>query len=145
MTTDQITTPLGTVRIELQGSAVRALRFTEEAGGEPRTKAGERIRAYFAGDVNALGGIQLELEGTPFQRKVWALLQQIPPGETRSYAELARLLGKPGASRAVGAANAANPVALFVPCHRVIGKDGSLTGYAWGTERKKWLLDHERR
>jgi methylated-DNA-[protein]-cysteine S-methyltransferase len=143
--TESIATPLGTIRIELNGTAVRALRFTDGPGSEPRSEAGKRIRAYFAGDASALDGMRLELEGTPFQRKVWALLQQIPPGETRSYAELARLLGKPGAARAVGAANARNPVALFVPCHRVIGSDGALTGYAWGTERKKWLLDHERR
>src|SRR5438876_9357327 len=143
--TESITTPLGTIRIELNGEAITALRFTDEPGGEPRSDAGKRIRAYFGGDSGALDGVRLELQGTAFQREVWALLQKIPPGETRSYGELAKLLGRPGAARAVGAANAANPVALFVPCHRVVGSDGSLTGYAWGTERKKWLLDHERR
>jgi methylated-DNA-[protein]-cysteine S-methyltransferase len=140
---DFVATPLGTIEIELHDGAVRALRFTDAPGSAPRTEAGERVRAYFSGDLRALDGARLDLQGTKFQREVWALLQKIPPGETRSYGELARLLGKPAASRAVGAANARNPIALFVPCHRVIGQQGALTGYAWGTERKRWLLDHE--
>jgi O-6-methylguanine DNA methyltransferase len=82
--------------------------------------------------------------GTPFQRQVWDLLKTIPLGETRSYAELAAALGRPSAVRAVAQANGANPLAIVVPCHRVIGSDGSLTGYGGGLVRKKWLLDHER-
>jgi len=82
--------------------------------------------------------------GTPFQRVVWAALREIPPGRTTSYGQLAARLGRPGASRAVGLANGANPVAIAVPCHRVIGADGTLTGYGGGIERKRWLLEHER-
>ncbi len=84
-------------------------------------------------------------EGTPFQKQVWKALADVPFGETTTYGALAARLGKPpGASRAVGAANGANPLAIVVPCHRVIGADGSLTGYAGGLERKRWLLEHER-
>jgi methylated-DNA-[protein]-cysteine S-methyltransferase len=142
---DTVATPLGTVRIELNDGAVRALHFTDEPAGAPRSEAGERIHSYFAGKLEALDGTRLDLQGTPFQRNVWSLLMTIPAGETRSYGELARELGKPRAARAVGAANGANPIAIFVPCHRVIGSTGALTGYAWGQERKRWLLDHERR
>jgi len=85
----------------------------------------------------------LDMEGTKFQRQVWALLLKIPAGETRCYGDLAAALGKPNASRAVGTANGQNPVSIAVPCHRVIGKDGTLTGYAGGLKRKAWLLDHE--
>ena len=81
--------------------------------------------------------------GTPFQHRVWRALRDIPFGETTSYGELAAALGNPGASRAVGRANATNPVCLVTPCHRVIGKDGSLTGFGGGIEKKRWLLDHE--
>jgi methylated-DNA-[protein]-cysteine S-methyltransferase len=144
MTVDLVATPLGTVHIELHEGKIRALRFSDSPGGAPQTEAGERVRAYFGGDLAALDGAPLDLQGTSFQRQVWALLQEIPPGETRSYGELAKLLKKPGASRAVGAANGRNPIALFIPCHRVIGSSGALTGYAYGTDRKRWLLAHER-
>jgi len=103
-----------------------------------------RLAAYFAGDLGALDAIAVDSGGTPFQRRVWAALRTIPPGETVSYQTLARRIGAPTAVRAVGAANRTNPVGIVVPCHRVIGADGSLTGYAGGIERKRWLLTHER-
>jgi methylated-DNA-[protein]-cysteine S-methyltransferase len=102
----------------------------------------EQLRAYFAGELTGFE-LQLDLRGTPFQRRVWAELQEIPYGETISYGELARRVGNPKASRAVGLANGRNPVAIVVPCHRVIGADGSLTGYGGGLDRKVWLLEHE--
>jgi methylated-DNA-[protein]-cysteine S-methyltransferase len=101
--------------------------------------------AYLNGDVDALAGVATATNGTPFQREVWAALRTIPAGTTLSYGELATKLGRKGASRAVGAANGANPIPIVVPCHRVIGADGSLTGFGSGLDRKRWLLDHEAR
>ncbi|MFF6884228.1 methylated-DNA--[protein]-cysteine S-methyltransferase [Streptomyces sp. NPDC012421] len=106
---------------------------------------GETIRqldAYFAGELTAFD-LPLHLEGTPFQRRVWEQLLLIPYGETRTYGELAEALGSAGASRAVGLANGKNPVSIIVPCHRVIGSGGSLTGYGGGVDRKKRLLAFE--
>jgi len=103
------------------------------------------ISRYFAGELDAIDRIPVATGGTPFQRKVWHELRNIPCGSTTSYGELARRIGHPTAVRAVGAANGDNPVALVVPCHRVIGSNGSLTGYGGGIERKRWLLDHEKR
>jgi methylated-DNA-[protein]-cysteine S-methyltransferase len=102
-----------------------------------------QLEAYFAGELMEFD-IPVRMEGTEFQRKVWSSLQDIPYGETISYGELARRVGIPGAARAVGLANGRNPVSIIVPCHRVIGANGSLTGYGGGIERKSWLLDHER-
>ena len=101
------------------------------------------VEAYFAGDCSAFT-LPLAPLGTEFQRRVWRALQEIPPGETRSYGELAASIGRPGAAHAVGRANATNPICLVVPCHRVIGADGALTGFAFGERIKRWLLDHER-
>jgi len=101
------------------------------------------ISAYFRGEVHAIDDLPAASTGTPFQNKVWRALRTIPVGETLSYGGLARRIGEPKAVRAVGLANGANPIALVVPCHRVIGSDGSLTGYGGGLERKKWLLAHE--
>lgn len=101
------------------------------------------LAAYFAGDVAALDAVPVDGGGTPFQRRVWAALRRIPAGGTASYRDVARRIGCPDAVRAVGAANAANPVGIVVPCHRVIGADGTLHGYAGGLERKRWLLRHE--
>ncbi len=103
------------------------------------------LRAYLDGRLDALDGLVAATTGTAFQRAVWAALRQIPVGETRSYAELASAIGRPSAVRAVAAANAANPISIVVPCHRVIGSNGALTGYAGGVERKAWLLKHEER
>lgn len=103
------------------------------------------LRAYFEGDIRAIESIPVATEGTAFQKSVWQALRGIPPGQTISYGVLARRLGKPAAVRAVGLANGANPIGIVVPCHRVIGANGSLTGYGGGLERKRWLLDHEQR
>jgi methylated-DNA-[protein]-cysteine S-methyltransferase len=103
------------------------------------------LRAYFDGQIEAIDGLVVDAEGTDFQRRVWRALRRIPAGTTCSYGELARTVGAPRASRAVGAANGANPIGLVVPCHRVIGSDGTLTGYGGGLERKRWLLAHEAR
>lgn len=99
--------------------------------------------AYFAGNLAALDGLPTARFGSAFQQRVWAELRRIPPGQTRSYGQLAASLGSPGAARAVGLANGANPIGIVVPCHRVIGASGTLTGYAGGVERKAWLLRHE--
>jgi methylated-DNA-[protein]-cysteine S-methyltransferase len=103
------------------------------------------LAAYFKGDIAALDTIKTATAGTPFQRQVWQALRTIPAGTTTSYGRLAQKLGRPSASRAVGAANATNPIAIVVPCHRVIGATGSLTGFASGLPNKRWLLDHETR
>ncbi|MGW0883906.1 methylated-DNA--[protein]-cysteine S-methyltransferase [Streptomyces sp. NPDC002671] len=106
-------------------------------------EAEEQLTAYFAGELKDFS-LELRLHGTPFQRSVWDQLIRIPYGETRSYGELADALGNPGASRAVGLANGKNPIGIIVPCHRVIGASGSLTGYGGGLDRKRRLLDFER-
>lgn len=103
----------------------------------------EAIARYFAGDLAAIDALPVRTAGTPFQREVWRALREIPCGTTISYAKLARQIGRPNAVRAVGLANGSNPVGIVVPCHRVIGSDGSLTGYGGGIERKRWLLRHE--
>ncbi|MDO0924931.1 methylated-DNA--[protein]-cysteine S-methyltransferase [Streptomyces sp. TG1A-8] len=120
---------------ETFGSRIAALRVFAEAQ--------EQLTAYFAGELKEFT-LPLGLHGTPFQRAVWEQLTKIPYGETRSYGALAAALGRPGASRAVGLANGRNPIGIVVPCHRVIGSDGSLTGYGGGLERKQRLLDFER-
>ncbi len=102
-----------------------------------------QLEAYFAGALTEFD-VELEPQGTEFQRRVWAGLREIPYGETISYGELARRVGSPRASRAVGLANGRNPLGIIVPCHRVIGADGRLTGYGGGIDRKAWLLEHER-
>jgi len=110
----------------------------------PFTTAITQLDAYFAGDLTNFD-VPLMLAGTAFQRRVWAALEQIPYGHTTSYGTLAATLGQPLASRAVGAANGRNPVSIIVPCHRVIGASGTLTGYGAGVHRKRALLDHEHR
>lgn len=103
----------------------------------------DRLDAYFAGDLRAIDPIPVDLWGTSFQQRVWGELRKIPPGRTISYLDLARAIDRPGAVRAVGRANGANPVSIVVPCHRVIASDGSMCGYGGGIERKRWLLGHE--
>ncbi|MFI6488587.1 methylated-DNA--[protein]-cysteine S-methyltransferase [Streptomyces sp. NPDC050564] len=105
-------------------------------------EANDQLRAYFAGELKEFT-LELRLAGTTFQRGVWEQLRKIPYGEIRSYGELAEALGNPGASRAVGLANGKNPIGIIVPCHRVVGANGSLTGYGGGLDRKKRLLDFE--
>ena len=116
--------------------------YTLEAARDPGglTRA---LRAYFKGDLGVIDKLPVETTGTPFQRSVWKALRKIGSGKTISYAELARRIGKPKAVRAAGLANGQNPISIVVPCHRVIGSNGTLTGYGGGLPRKKWLLEHE--
>jgi methylated-DNA-[protein]-cysteine S-methyltransferase len=161
---DHLPTPIGELHIVCDNDgALRATFWTDRE--ENLRRALERIYAplhiemepeqnphgladaladYFAGDVCAIDGLAVNTAGTPFQREVWQALREIPCGTTISYGELARRIGRPAAVRAVGLANGANPIGVVVPCHRVIGSNGSLTGYGGGIERKRWLLDHER-
>ncbi|WP_437721742.1 methylated-DNA--[protein]-cysteine S-methyltransferase [Sorangium sp. So ce861] len=157
---DEVESPLGAMLLAAAGGAVHALEFADRAprlraslaarygavalrsAADPHGLSG-RLRAYWRGDLGALSDMPVEPGGTPFQRRVWAEVQRIPPGATRSYGEVAALLGQPSASRAVGLANGRNPVCLIIPCHRVVGARGDLTGYAGGIERKRWLLAHE--
>ena len=104
----------------------------------------QQLTAYFAGKLRSFE-VATAVEGSAFQKQVWRALLDIPFGETESYGQLARRIGNDKASRAVGLANGRNPISIIVPCHRVIGADGSLTGYGGGMERKKWLLEHEKR
>jgi methylated-DNA-[protein]-cysteine S-methyltransferase len=129
----------GHARIEAMLGAATFVT-TRDPGGLTRA-----LRAYFEGELSAIDALPVHAEGTPFQRAVWGALREIPCGETWSYGQLARHIGKPGAARAVGLANHDNPVGVVVPCHRVIGANGALTGYGGGLERKRWLLAHERR
>jgi methylated-DNA-[protein]-cysteine S-methyltransferase len=121
------------------GAAVR-VRAQEDPAG-----CCTALRAYFAGHLDAIESLPAAPVGTPFQQEVWRALRTIPCGSTMSYGALARQLGRPAASRAVGLANGANPVSIVIPCHRVIGANGSLTGYGGGLDRKRWLLAHETR
>lgn len=148
MTTEiaQLTTPVGAFRASIEDGVIRTASFVPPgAGPDLRDGAGvhDALRAYFDGDVAALDVLTVDGEGTAFQRSVWKCLRAIPPGETRSYGELAAAVGMPTAARAVGMANATNPIALIVPCHRVIRTGGAIGGYAFGIEVKRWLLDHE--
>jgi methylated-DNA-[protein]-cysteine S-methyltransferase len=118
--------------------------YTLKEGKAPASLT-EPLKAYFEGDIDALNEVQVATGGTAFQREVWNALRTIPAGTTLSYGELAAQIGRPGASRAVGAANGANPIAIVVPCHRVIGANGTLTGYGGGLAHKQWLLNHEAR
>ena len=145
-----MSSPLGPLRLESDGSALTSVCVGPQSEGEPTRDSGcellERARGqfeeYFAG-ARAEFDLPLRPKGTPFQQRVWRQLCAIPHGTTLSYGELAARIGQPGAARAVGRANALNPLAIVVPCHRVIGRDGSLTGYAGGVHIKRWLLEHE--
>ena len=155
MTLTHLDSPLGRLAILSEGGRLHALGFTEDhprmatqldsASPKPGSAPAitEALTAYFAGELHALDAIPVAELGTPFQRQVWAALRRIPPGQTRSYGQLASEIGRPRAVRAVGTANGANPIALVVPCHRVVGANGTLTGYAAGLPRKQWLLHHE--
>lgn len=140
-------TPVGWLQIEATDTAITAVRFIDSAEGHrpenELSQAGKaQLAAWFRRERTDFE-LPLAPEGTEFQRAAWKALQRIPFGETRYYAQQADLIGRPSAVRAVGAANGANPIAIVVPCHRVIGKNGSLTGYAGGLERKQWLLAFE--
>ncbi len=152
LSTLRVGSPLGTLAITGRAEGVSAISFVDDAPLSPPdaetlpvlAQCAAELAEYFAGTRRAFT-VPLNLAGTAFQMRVWAALQAIPYGETRTYMDLARLLGDEKAVRAVGAANGQNPVAVIVPCHRVIGSDGSLTGYAGGLWRKEWLLAHEGR
>jgi methylated-DNA-[protein]-cysteine S-methyltransferase len=116
------------------------VHLVERTAPSPARRA---VEAYMAGNLRALDDIEVATGGTEFQRQVWAALRAIPVGETVSYGRLAERIGRPKAVRAVGLANGSNPIGVVVPCHRVIGSSGHLTGYAGGMERKEWLLKHE--
>ena len=144
-----IESPVGPVSISVnEDGAVTAVLFGEPEAPGIRSAASDaaavQLGEYFAGERRSFE-LRLAPSGTSFQHRVWAALTEIPFGHTESYGELARRIGQPTASRAVGLANSRNPIAVVVPCHRVIGASGSLTGYAGGLERKRWLLDHELR
>ena len=111
--------------------------------GETPKPIGDALGRYFAGEMTALADIPWRVVGTDFQQQVWQALTEIPAGETRSYSQQAARIGRPAAVRAVGLANGANPIGIVIPCHRVIGANGSLTGFGGGLERKRWLLAHE--
>jgi methylated-DNA-[protein]-cysteine S-methyltransferase len=139
------------VALDLPGTSVPSGRYLErrfgaeaQRGADDALDLRQRLGAYFGGDLRALDPIAVDTAGTPFQRAVWAALRRIPPGTTWSYADVARAVGAPAAVRAVGAANGANPVAIVIPCHRVVRTGGALGGYGGGLERKRWLLAHER-
>lgn len=150
-------TPVGPLTLVAAGAALTGLYMTEQRhrppqesfgapadpGAPPFAVAIAQLRAYFRGELTTFD-LPLALRGTPFQRRVWAALCGIPYGETRSYGQLAEALGVPTAARAVGLANGRNPVGIIVPCHRVVGADGSLTGYGGGLDRKRRLLAFER-
>jgi methylated-DNA-[protein]-cysteine S-methyltransferase len=158
--TDEIASPIGILVIAIRDRRLCALDYedcrnrmlhlvTSRYGAVDLRRAVDpfgvsaRVRAYLEGDLKAIDAVPVETGGTPFQQQVWTALRRIPPGATVTYTDLARKLGRPLAARAVGAINGRNPVAIVVPCHRMIGADGSLTGYAGGLWRKRWLLGHE--
>jgi methylated-DNA-[protein]-cysteine S-methyltransferase len=132
-------------QLQLPATASGAPPLDEGRKGLPRAlaKAKDQLEAYFAGALTAFD-LPLEPEGTQWQQGVWRALVEVPYGQTATYGEIARRVGKPNASRAVGMANNRNPIAVVIPCHRVIGADGSLTGYGGGLDVKAWLLAHER-
>jgi methylated-DNA-[protein]-cysteine S-methyltransferase len=158
---DRLATPIGEALIitdeagylrafdwaDCEAGMVRLLRLhygslVPEPGAAPG-RVMQLLRSYFEGDLSCLRAIDWRTGGTPFQRAVWTALTTIAPGKTLSYSALAAQLGRPQSVRAVGTANGSNPISVVVPCHRVIGADGSLTGYGGGIERKRWLLRHE--
>jgi methylated-DNA-[protein]-cysteine S-methyltransferase len=150
----RIDSPVGGLRLLAGGDGLREISF--ERGRRPKpelpdgatrsarpfSEAIRQLDAYFAGELETFD-LALAPEGTPLQLDVWRLLAKIPYGETTSYGELARRLGRPDAARAVGAANGGNPIPIVIPCHRVVGANGSLTGFGGGLEAKRWLLRHE--
>jgi methylated-DNA-[protein]-cysteine S-methyltransferase len=152
---DRLKTPIGTLQLVVTPEgALRQLGWFEP-GDLPEGYELENVRdpfgvctalsGYFAGQVEAIAALAVDGQGTAFQRRVWRALREVPAGSTASYADIAARIGSPRASRAVGSANHNNPIGIVVPCHRIIGKNGDLTGYAGGIERKRWLLAHEAR
>lgn len=139
--------PIGLIEIGATGDAVTSLVFAEERRADAESnglceEAARQLAEYFEGTRRAFD-LPVMPDGTDFQKRVWSELMKIPFGQMISYGDLARALGKPSAVRAVGAANGSNPISIVVPCHRVIGNNGGLTGYGGGLPRKEWLLRHE--
>jgi methylated-DNA-[protein]-cysteine S-methyltransferase len=139
--------PVGLIEIQSSEQGLRAVSFVEARLFEIQENVHNlltlnQLQEYFGGKRRAFD-LTFDLEGTPFQQRVWQALLTVPFGKTRSYMDIARALGDPKAIRAVGTANGSNKIAIIIPCHRIIGSDGSLTGYAGGLHRKKWLLDFE--
>jgi methylated-DNA-[protein]-cysteine S-methyltransferase len=138
--------PIGYLRILSNGKAIKEIKFMDSDGPEDpdvhTESARTQLREYFEGLRDSFQ-LELEPEGTEFERSVWKELLEIPNGKTCSYGDIARGIGDAKASQAVGRANGKNPIAIVIPCHRVIGADKKLTGYAGGLERKEWLLKHE--
>jgi len=147
LVTGYMSSPLGTIRLKFSGKGLFSLIFTDDPvneflpSKEMESCAGQ-LKEYFGGTLKAFD-LKLDLQGTPFRKSVWIELLKIKFGQTISYSALSRKVGDIKAIRAVANANAKNPISIVVPCHRVIGSDGSLTGYAGGLWRKKWLLEHE--
>ena len=149
-----LSTPIGLLALRGSDAGLAAVTFLEEPHGQAPTlgaavpeclrEAHCQLKAYFAGELREFKLTYHSEKGTDFQRQVWAALLGVGYGRTASYLDLARQLGNPGAVRAVGAANGQNPLGIVLPCHRIIGAGGQLTGYASGLHRKKWLLQHER-
>lgn len=149
-----VDSPVGPLTLAVDDDGALCGLYTDGQRHHPGVEAlGERddtvaeeavvqLGEYFAGERVSFD-LRLAPRGTPFQQGVWEALRAIPPGETRSYGQVASALGVPGASRAVGAATGRNPISIVVPCHRLVGSSGALTGYAGGVERKRWLLEHE--
>jgi O-6-methylguanine DNA methyltransferase len=140
----QVVTPIGGFRAVVESGAVCTAGFVESRRVQ-RDSSGvhDVLVAYFAGEVDALDTLAVAPRGTVFKQLVWKALREVPAGTTVSYGELAARVGAPGAARAVGTANATNPICLIIPCHRVIRTGGALGGYGFGLERKRWLLAHE--
>lgn len=161
LTRSWLETPVATLQIVVDEDAVvRVLDFDNDSPrtrrlmrihyadvpvdeGETPTAIRDAFTRYFGGEIAALAEIPWRVVGTDFQRQVWRALIEIPAGETRTYSQQAAHIGRPSAVRAVGLANGANPIGIVIPCHRVIGANGSLTGFGGGIERKRWLLAHE--
>jgi methylated-DNA-[protein]-cysteine S-methyltransferase len=148
-----VESPIGALTLAGSASVLAALHLPGSDEPPPDAEPGKtallervaaQLREYFAGERRTFD-VALAPAGTPFQHRVWDALMGIPFGELRSYGDIARVIGRPSASRAVGAANGRNPIAIIVPCHRVIGASGNLTGYGGGLPTKQWLLEHERR
>jgi methylated-DNA-[protein]-cysteine S-methyltransferase len=140
-------TPVGLLEIQGTDVGLRSVNFVDakyfdEQENVYNSLAIKQLREYFDGQRTVFD-IPFDMEGTPFQQRVWLELLKVPFGKTRSYMDISRALGDPKAIRAVGTANGANKIAIIIPCHRIIGSDGTLTGYAGGLHRKKWLLDFE--
>jgi methylated-DNA-[protein]-cysteine S-methyltransferase len=157
---EKVDSPMGDILLMHDGQRLAALEFGDHEDRMRRLAArylddtsfertdktshfGKALQAYFEGDIQVIDTLATMALGTEFQAQCWAALRKIPAGETRSYSQQATMIGNPKAVRAVGLANGANPIGIVVPCHRVVGADGTLTGYGGGLPRKRWLLAHE--